>query len=161
MRDMISSPCTHRTTHSYNYYDIFHRGEAVGGFFLAEMFGDDSAYRSLPVPRQSTVPQVTLPENVQREPYHTLEPFAEDEDERARQLEALQDGTHPTTQALVPLGMRFLKILGIGSQGTAALFEVDDENNAARKIVAKYHTPTEENNTDLREEKGRLRVSKG
>lgn len=56
--------------------------------------------------------------------------------------------------------MRFLKILGTGSQGTAVLFEVEDENRAKGKIVAKYHTPTEDNNMDLREEKKRLKVTK-
>lgn len=133
----------------------------MGGWFIKEMFGDDREYANLPVPRRSAVPDIPIPDNVRRDPYHELEPYAEDEADVAEQLQALQDGTHPTTQALVPLGMRFLKMLGTGSQGTAVLFEVDDENRARRKIVAKYHTPTEDNNTDLREEKRRLKVSGG
>lgn len=64
------------------------------------------------------------------------------------------------TRALVPLGMRFLQIQGNGLQGTDGFFEAEDENKEKRKIVAKYNTPTEENQTDLREEKERQKVSK-
>lgn len=93
---------------------------------------------ALPVPRLQAAPQVQAPADVTREPYHNL-PAREVESDIARQLNAdLQAGTHPTTQALVPLGLRFVKILGAGSQGTAVLFEMDDANGLPRKIVAKY-----------------------
>lgn len=97
------------------------------------------------VPASQSVPQVqTLPvESIRRDPYYRL-PSRDVESETARQLKAdLDDGYHPTTQALVPLGMRFVKILGAGTQGTAVLFEMDDANGATRKIVAKYETVPE------------------
>lgn len=91
------------------------------------------------------MPQVqTLPvESIRRDPYYTI-PSRDVESETARQLKTeLEDGDHPTTQALVPLGMRFVKILGAGTQGTAVLFEMDDANGATRKIVAKYENVPE------------------
>lgn len=39
--------------------------------------------------------------------------------------------------------MRFVKILGAGTQGTAVLFEMDDANGSTRKIVAKYENVAE------------------
>lgn len=164
--------------HSYHYYDWFRDGRADRWHLFLGFEDFDKDYVNLPVPRKSAVPSIEIPDTVTRKPYHTLPPFEEDENDVARQREALQalrDGTHPTTQALVPLGMRFLKVLGTGSQGTAALFETTEENNQIRKIVAKFSTPrgerqassdesqpsTEHQDTDLREEKGRLKVSQG
>ncbi|KAG6358288.1 hypothetical protein INS49_014172 [Diaporthe citri] len=86
------------------------------------------------------VSQVQAPpaESIRRDPYYTI-PSRDVESATARQLKAeLDEGYHPTTQALVPLGMRFVKILGAGTQGTAVLFEMDDANGTTRKIVAKY-----------------------
>lgn len=93
--------------------------------------------------------------------FHTI-PSRDVEFEIARQLKAeLQAGKHPTTQALVPLGIRFVKILGAGSQGTAVLFEMDDENGATRKLVAKYEKGEDEDEDEvgLTQEKKCIRVS--
>lgn len=95
------------------------------------------------VPRTNTV-QVSVAQDTKREPYHA-NPSRDVDPEVRRQLdEELQGGTHPTTQALVPLGLRFIKILGAGTQGTAVLFEMDLDDGTTRKIVAKYDTGEEE-----------------
>ncbi|KAK7727622.1 hypothetical protein SLS63_007064 [Diaporthe eres] len=97
------------------------------------------------VPASQTVPQVQAPPagSIRRDPYYTI-PSRDVESATARQLkEELDEGYSPTTQALVPLGMRFVKILGAGTQGTAVLFEMDDANGATRKIVAKYENVLE------------------
>ncbi|KAG8158344.1 hypothetical protein KVR01_012105 [Diaporthe batatas] len=165
---------------SYSYYEYFHRGQATQWIEFERGFGAAfvKEWAELPVPRRSNVSDINIPANVQRKPYNKLPLFDgdgdedEDDDEarerqaaRQREIQALQDGTHPTTQALNPLRMRFLKLLGAGSQGTAALFEITEENNQARKIVAKYSTPKSDEETstsmDLTEEKGRLKVSQG
>lgn len=125
---------------SYLYYMYFHnnRLKELNALQMTDPGALQQQVQALPVPRLQAVPQVQAPASVTREPYHNL-PAREVESDIAQQLNAdLQAGTHPTTQALVPLGLRFVKILGAGSQGTAVLFEMDDANGVTRKIVAKY-----------------------
>lgn len=113
------------------------------------------------VPRTNLV-QVAVAEDTKREPYHA-NPSRDVDPEIRRQLEEeLRGGTHPTTQALIPLGLRFIKILGAGSQGTAVLFEMDLDDGTTRKIVAKYDTGEEEEGVEdegLAMEKEWMRVS--
>lgn len=147
---------------SYKYYDAFYQG-AVPSFQLMERHFPEEiaeACAKLPVPRTST-PQMAAPAMTKREPFRKIRPRDVDP-EIARQLDSeLQDGTHPTTEALVPLGLRYLKILGAGTQGTAVLFEMDADDGTTRKIVAKYDTGEAQNNADegLAWEKEWMRVS--
>lgn len=96
-----------------------------------------------------------------RDPYR--EQKARDIDpEILDQLNAeLQDGTHPTTHALNPVGLRFLKVLGAGTQGTAVLFEMDADDGTTLKIVAKYDTGEERDDEEegLTAEKWHMEVS--
>lgn len=98
---------------------------------------------NMKVPRTNIV-QVSVAEDTKREPYHELGSRDMDPEIKRQLDEELRGGTHPTTQALVPLGLRFLKILGAGTQGTAVLFEMDVDDGTTRKIVAKYETGEEE-----------------
>lgn len=84
-----------------------------------------------------TTPQIETPLPTDRHPYHLLPGRDVDPSIAARLNSELRDGKHELATALVPLGLRFVKILGAGSQGTAVLFEVDD-NGTTRKVVAKY-----------------------
>jgi len=70
----------------------------------------------------------------------------------------------------VPLGLRYVKILGAGSQGVAVLFEVDNGDGTTRQVVAKYDTGEENDPDNLRatqdgeglsNEKTLMRVSEG
>ncbi|KAG8170045.1 hypothetical protein KVR01_000790 [Diaporthe batatas] len=116
----------------------------------------------IPIPRKQTVPEIETPENVTRQPYH-MNPSRNIAAEVRRRLDSeLQDGTHPTTEALVPLGMRFLRILGAGTQGTAVLFEMDEADGTTKKVVAKYDTSGEDDDEDgLLEEKELMRAMVG
>lgn len=154
-----------KLTCSYSYFDHFFQGQ-VPLFRFAEaalppkLF--EKTYAHLPVPR-TTIPQIAMPATTEREPYHKLE-SREIDPEILDQLNAeLQDGTHPTTQALVPVGLRYLKVLGAGTQGTAVLFEMDAEDGTTRKIVAKYDTGEEADEDDeepgLTAEKDNMLVS--
>lgn len=121
----------------------------------------EESYQHMRVPRTNVV-RVAVAEDTKREPYHA-NPSRDVDPEIRRQLEEeLRGGTHPTTQALVPLGLRFIKILGAGTQGTAVLFEMDLDDGTTRKIVAKYDTGEEEEGVEdegLAMEKEWMRVS--
>lgn len=144
------------------YYDAFYLGVVPSFQMMERAFPEEVAAScaKLTVPRTST-PQMAAPETTDREPFRTMRPRDVDP-EIAQQLNSeLQDGTHPTTEALVPLGLRYLKILGAGTQGTAVLFEMDANDGTTRKIVAKYDTGEEQNGADegLAWEKEWMRVS--
>lgn len=147
---------------SYLYYDYFYQG-AVPAFQLLERVCPEvieEKTAKFTVPRTST-PQMAAPATTIRGPFHEIAPRDVDP-EIARQLNSeLQDGTHPTTEALVPLGLRYLKILGAGTQGTAVLFEMDADGSTTRKIVAKYDTGEDQKVADegLAWEKEWMRVS--
>ena len=151
---------TQKMIRSYFYYDCFHRGR-LSQFHVLEMMAPKD-FKTMcgmyDVPLAQAVPQVEAPEEVTREPYYTIG-SRDVQSEIAQQLNAeLQEGKHPTTRALVPLGLRFLKILGAGSQGTAVLFEMDDENGATQKLVAKYENGTEDAGDGVAEEKKHMKV---
>lgn len=64
--------------------------------------------------------------------------------------------------------MRYVKILGAGSQGVAVLFEMDNADGTTRQVVAKYDTGeykdpddprTPANDYGLLAEKALMRVS--
>lgn len=142
------------------YYEAFYQGAIPGFRMLESAFPERvaEAYAIFPVPRTST-PQMAAPETTIREPFHEIAPRDVDP-EIARQLDSeLQDGTHPTTEALVPLGLRYLKILGAGIQGTAVLFEMDADDGTKRKLVAKYETAQEEDDDSIGWEKEWMRMS--
>lgn len=146
---------------SYLYYDAFYAG-AAPQFLNIERYAPEDiaeACAKLPVPRTST-PQLEVPTDTMREPFDK-NPDRDVDSEMARQLDSeLQDGIHPTTEALVPLGLRYLKILGAGSQGTAVLFEMDADDGTKRKIVAKYDTSEDDDDDNsMAWEKEWMRVS--
>ena len=153
-------PTCSELVRSYSYYDAFHQGEtafwhamhAANPTLLAQF------YTMFPVPR-AHVARVEMAQKTKRAPFHEL--GARDIDDGILQAlnSELGAGTHPTTQALVPLGMRFLKVLGAGTQGTAVLFEIDDDNGTTRNVVAKYDTETNEDGEGLGMEKERMKVS--
>lgn len=122
----------------------------------------EGVYKDFPVPR-TTTPQIMRLGETTRTPYR--EQKARDIDpEILDQLNAeLQAGTHPTTQALNLVGLRFLKVLGAGTQGTAVLFEMDADDGTTRKIVAKYDTGEEQDGEEegLTAEKWHMEVSEG
>jgi hypothetical protein len=115
------------------------------------------------------VPQVTRVTRAQTYPYHWRRSRDVDPELKSVLDERLQAGTHPTTQALAPLGLRYVKILGAGSQGVAVLFEVDNGDGTRRQVVAKYDTGQEgdpdrlrakdEHDGGLAGEKNMMRVS--
>ncbi|KAG6364156.1 hypothetical protein INS49_005754 [Diaporthe citri] len=102
-----------------------------------------------------------MPAETKRGPFHENPPRDVDP-EIARQLNSeLQDGTRPTTEALAPLGLRYLKILGAGSQGTAVLFEMDAYDGTKRKLVAEYETAQEDDDDSIAWEKEWMRATVG
>lgn len=148
--------------HSNHYFDFFHGGNAGAWRAMEQHMPDElqRVFTQIPVPRTQTVPQLTTPDNVTRWPYHMNPPRAVDPEVARRLNSELQDGTHPTTEALVPLGLRYLRILGAGSQGTAVLFEMDDADGTTKKVVAKYDTSEEDDGEEgLLKEKEWMRVS--
>lgn len=155
-------PCSY-LNRSHHYYDAFHQGYAGLWRQMEQAVPEKlkEVYTQIPIPRTQTVPPIETPEDVIRELYHLIPPRDVEPAIRDQLNSELQNGTHPTTQALVPLGMRFLRILGAGSQGTAVLFEMDDASGTTKKLVAKYDSPTEENDDGegLLQEKEWMRVS--
>lgn len=148
---------------SYSYYDAFHQGQAAFWQWMFATAPDPlvEMYSQFPVPR-ATAPRLQLPDETKREPYYDLPP-REIDPEILQQLNLeLEAGTHPTTEALTPLGLRFLKVLGAGTYGTAVLFEMDNEDGTKRKIVAKYETGGDDDEEEgLLDEKEWMRVSIG
>lgn len=160
MTKTSNRPACSELIYSYMYYDAFYAGAAPAFQMLERQFPQDiaTACAALPVPRTST-PQIEMPTDTMREPFHR-NPSRDVDPEIKRQLDSeLRDGTHPTTEALVPLGLRYLKILGAGTQGTAVLFEMDADDGTTRKIVVKYDTGEEGDYDGLSEEKEWMRVS--
>lgn len=142
------------------YYDAFHHGVA-GAWVIMEEFMPEEArekYIILPVPRTRN-PVMVVADQTNRQAYHEMAPRDIDPDMLAQLNTELRDGTHPTTKTLVPLGLRFLKILGAGSQGTAVLFEMDSDDGTTRKIVAKYESSGDDDGSGLLDEKEWMRVS--
>lgn len=153
-------PACSELIRSYSYYDAFHQGAAPVWHYLNNKRPEDleRVYSVLPVPREQ-VRRVALAQKTTRRPFNELK--ARDIDDGVLQdlNSELRDGTHPTTQALIPLGMRFLRVLGAGTQGTAVLFEVDGDDGTTRKIVAKYDTDQDEDSEGLELEKRLMKVS--
>lgn len=145
---------------SYAYYDAFHQGSSANWQIMEAMFPEQTraTYINHPVPRTRN-PQIEVAQDTDRQLYHEIGDRDIDPDMLAQLNTEMRDGTHPTTQALVPLGLRFLKILGAGSQGTAVLFEMDSDDGTTRKIVAKYDTGGDEDGVGLLDEKAWMRVS--
>lgn len=133
---------------SYDYYDWFWRGQGD------EWMNIDEAqhwlrFSQYPIPR-TEVPAVTRVAQAGTFPYYQQPSREIDADLRSALNQRLQEGTHPTTQALTPLGIRFVKILGAGSQGVAVLFEMDNADGTTRQVVAKYDTGEDKDPDDLR-----------
>lgn len=133
---------------SYDYYDWFWQGRGD------EWMNIDEAqhwlrFSQYPIPRVA-VPAVTRVRQAGTYPYFQQPSREIDADLRSALNQRLQEGTHPTTQALVPLGMRYVKILGAGSQGVAVLFEMDTADGLTRQVVAKYDTGDNRDPDDLR-----------
>ncbi|KAH8756240.1 hypothetical protein F5883DRAFT_620343 [Diaporthe sp. PMI_573] len=96
------------------------------------------------------VPRVTRATRASTYPYYQHPNRNIDPELKSALNQRLQAGAHPTTQALVPLGLRYVKILGAGSQGVAVLFEVDNGDGTTRQVVAKYDTGEENDPDNLR-----------
>lgn len=142
------------------YYDAFHQGIAGIWLTMEAMMPSQTRriYTALPVPRTRN-PLIVVADKTDRQAYHEVAPRDIDPDMLAQLNTEMRDGTHPTTKTLVPLGLRFLKILGAGSQGTAVLFEMDSDDGTTRKIVAKYESSGDDDGSGLLDEKEWMRVS--
>lgn len=122
-----------------------------------------------PIPR-AAVPAVTRATQARNYPYYQQASRDIDPELKSALNARLQAGTHPITQALVPVGLRYVKILGAGTQGVAVLFEMDSDDGTTRQVVAKYDTGQEEDPDNIRavqgasgllREKMHMRVSEG
>ena len=152
--------------HSYDYYDHYWKG--LGDEWLLGSEEEHAQrFRQFPVPR-SHAPETMRAMQTTTWPYYRVVTREIDADLARTLNQQLQDGTHPTSKALVPLGLRYQKILGAGSQGVAVLFEMDGDDGATRKIVAKYSTDVGATRADgtqaptsMSREKELMRVSEG
>lgn len=137
---------------------FFHLGVAAA-WYNQNPDSNERRYSQYDVPR-SSAPRFESPTPRARNPYYLLPPRDVDPEIAAQLAEELRNGTHPLNAALNPTGLRFVKILGAGSQGTAVLFHIDD-NGATQKVVAKYSAGDDDGDDDdgLAGEKGWMTVS--
>ncbi|KAL1863876.1 hypothetical protein Daus18300_008025 [Diaporthe australafricana] len=142
---------------TYDYFMFFHLGVAAA-CYNQNPDSNERRYGQYDVPR-SSAPRFESPTPRARNPYYLLPPRDVDPDIAAQLDAELRGGTHPLNAALGPAGLRFVKILGAGSQGTAVLFDIVDDNGTTRKVVAKYSSGDDDDDDDdgLAGEKGWMR----
>lgn len=153
---------------SYDFFDWFWQGRA-GDWMRIPEEQHFIRFHQYPIPR-AAVPAVTRATQTRNYPYYQQASRDIDPELKSALNARLQAGTHPITRALVPVGLRYVKILGAGTQGVAVLFEMDSDDGITRRVVAKYDTGQEEDPDNLRgvqgasgllREKMHMRVSEG